>query len=194
MLAKKNATFTKKTIFRWWIALAKGIPADNELKSSSKNSYKNLNWLWISVPIFILDQWSKYLAMTHLIALKVVPLFPFLNLCLSFNQGAAFSFLHNASGWQRWFFISISIFICFAILKWVCRLPKREKLTLFGLALIFSGALGNLWDRWILGYVIDFIQLHVSHWYFPTFNIADSAISIGATLVVFGMFKKTPSS
>lgn len=147
--------------------------------------YRNLIWFWVSMIVFVVDQWTKQLAMTHLIAAEPVSIFSFFNLRLSFNQGAAFSFLHGAGGWQRWLFIGFSLLMSCAIVVWLYRLSRQEKWVRFGLLLILGGALGNLWDRWILGYVIDFIQLHVNQWYWPTFNLADAAISIGAFFVLF---------
>jgi signal peptidase II len=154
-------------------------------------NYKNLYWLWLSVIVVIADQTSKWFATTHLLAWVQKPVLPFLNLCLSFNRGAAFGFLHAAAGWQRWFFVTVGVLICVSILVWLCRLPKQEKLICTALVLIFGGALGNLWDRLLLGYVVDFIQLHLGQWYFPTFNLADSAISVGATLVLFTFNRRT---
>jgi signal peptidase II len=151
--------------------------------------YKNLAWLWVSALVFALDQWTKQLAMTHLVPAKPVAVSSFFNLQLSFNPGAAFSFLHRAGGWQRWFFIGFSILMSGAILIWLYRLSRQEKIIRFGLLLILGGALGNLWDRCSLGYVIDFIQLHVNQWYWPTFNVADSAISLGAFLVLLVMLR-----
>lgn len=149
---------------------------------------KKLWLLWVSAVIFVLDQWTKKLAMTHLMFAKPVAVLPFLNLQLSFNRGSAFSFLHNAGGWQRWFFIGFSVLICCAIVRWLKRLPEEEKVLRLGLVCIFGGALGNLWDRWILGYVIDFIQFYVGAWSWPIFNIADTAICIGIFFVVLSMF------
>jgi len=151
-------------------------------------NYKNLNWLWVSVPIIILDQITKRLATNHLIAFKQTAIFPWLNLHLIFNKGAAFGFLHHAGGWQSWFFISTAIVICVAIIAWLCRLSREEKYLKLGLSLIFGGAIGNLWDRITLGYVIDFIEFHLNQWYFPAFNLADSAITMGAILLLIKLF------
>lgn len=156
-----------------------------------KNSihYKNLRWLWWSVFIFIADQVSKWLALHYLVIGKPITLFSWLNLHLNFNKGAAFSFLHHAGGWQRWFLVALAIVICIAIIVWLCRLPRQEKLMPLGLALVFGGAIGNLWDRAVLGHVIDFIEVHAYGWYFPDFNIADSAITVGAFLLLFKVLR-----
>jgi signal peptidase II len=113
-----------------------------------------------------------------------VPVLPSFNLMLTYNPGAAFSFLAGAGGWQRWFFLSLGTAISIALVVWLTRLRPEEKRLGLALALILGGAIGNLIDRAWLGQVIDFIQLYYDRWYWPTFNIADSAISIGAALLV----------
>lgn len=152
--------------------------------------WQNLYWLNLSVAVFVIDQISKWFVTTRLLLLSKDSITPFFNLCLSFNKGAAFGFLHRAGGWQRWFFITIGIFVCTSIVVWLYRLPKEGKLLHVALALILGGAIANLWDRLVLGYVVDFIQLHVGMWYFPTFNLADAAISIGAMLIFIAFFGK----
>ena len=104
------------------------------------------------------------------------------------NYGAAFSFLSDAGGWQRWFFAVLSTAVSAVITVWIFRLPKSKWIESLALALILGGALGNLYDRVMLGYVVDFLDFHWSGWHFPAFNIADSGISVGAILLILDMF------
>ncbi len=119
---------------------------------------------------------------------RPVEILPVLNFTLLHNPGAAFSFLSDAGGWQRWFFTVVSAAVSAVLLVWLLRLQRSEKLLALSLALILGGAIGNLYDRVSLGYVVDFISFHYSGWYFPAFNIADSAISVGAVLMIVDMF------
>ncbi|TVR61479.1 MAG: lipoprotein signal peptidase [Candidatus Competibacteraceae bacterium] len=142
-------------------------------------------WCWgLSGSIVGLDQLTKFLAERLLVMHQPVPVLPSFNLMLTYNPGAAFSFLAGAGGWQRWFFLSLGTAISIALVVWLTRLRPEEKRLGLALALILGGAIGNLIDRAWLGQVIDFIQLYYDRWYWPTFNIADSAISIGAALLV----------
>nr|VFK21522.1 MAG: signal peptidase II Aspartic peptidase. MEROPS family A08 [Candidatus Kentron sp. LPFa] len=139
-------------------------------------------WLMLSGLVIILDQGTKYLASTMLDHAPV-PVLPFLNFALTYNSGAAFSFLSSAGGWQRWFFVVISIVVSAIIVHWLRGVPRGEVRLPMALALVLGGALGNLWDRLTLGAVMDFIDLHYHGWHWPTFNIADSAITVGACLL-----------
>ena len=116
------------------------------------------------------------------------PVFPWFNLTLQHNTGAAFSFLSNAGGWQRYFFSAVAVVISIALAIWLLRLSPGQWLLALGLGLILGGALGNLWDRLALGYVVDFISVHYGGWYFPAFNIADSAITVGAGCILLDSF------
>ncbi len=107
---------------------------------------------------------------------------------LCYNKGAAFSFLSNAGGWQRWFLMAISFVISLVLVFWLRNVDKNRKSLGWGLALILGGAIGNLIDRTLYGYVIDFIDVYYDYWHWPAFNIADSAISIGAGLLILYMF------
>ncbi|MFA5630525.1 MAG: signal peptidase II [Porticoccaceae bacterium] len=145
-------------------------------------------WLWLAVAalVILFDQASKQFASQVLVYGQPVEVLPVLNWTLLHNPGAAFSFLSNAGGWQRWFFAAIALVVSGVIVAWIFRSEPREYLQKLALALILGGALGNLWDRLVLGYVVDFIQVHYSHsHYFPAFNIADSAISVGAVLMIY---------
>lgn len=141
-------------------------------------------WPWYILPvvIFFLDQWTKGLATEHLVYGRPEEVTFFFDLRLVWNYGAAFSFLSDAGGWQRWFFLTISFVVSLLIAFWW--LPVQSRLfSLLGMSLVLAGALGNLWDRAFLGYVIDFISVHYESHYFPAFNIADSAISAGAVVL-----------
>ncbi len=151
-------------------------------------------WLWLSLLIFLLDQGSKYLADEYLTYMQAVELLQVFDLTLVYNSGAAFSFLADAGGWQRWLFSGLALIVSLVLLLWIRRLDSTERLMAIALALILGGATGNLFDRITLGYVIDFISLHYQNHYFPSFNIADSAISLGAAVLVLDMLKPTEKS
>lgn len=141
-------------------------------------------YLWITVVMVVLDQASKYAAVEFLSHRTPVSLLPFLNLTLVHNAGAAFGFLNGASGWQNLFFIAIALIATGVIVWWLRRLMKAEWAIAVALCLVLGGAIGNLIDRLIYGYVVDFIDFFFGSWHFWTFNIADSAISVGAVLLV----------
>lgn len=141
-------------------------------------------WIWLSVLVIVLDQATKYLAETLLVMHQPVPILSWFNLMLTYNTGAAFSFLADAGGWQRWFFLVLGSVVSVGLILWLTRLKPEEKGLAVALALILGGAIGNLIDRAWLGQVIDFIQLYYDRWYWPAFNIADSAITMGAMLLV----------
>jgi signal peptidase II len=140
--------------------------------------------LWITGVVFVSDQLTKYLASDYLLRQGEVKLGPFLNLVLVHNTGAAFGFLSSASGWQNGLFMFIALGACAIILWMLSRLNRQDMMLAVALMLILGGALGNLTDRVIFGYVIDFIDVHYRHWHWPAFNIADSSISIGAILLI----------
>jgi signal peptidase II len=135
----------------------------------------------------VLDQITKYFANTMLDYASPVEIFPVLNITLHYNPGAAFSFLSDAGGWQRWLFSVIALAVSAYICVWMMRLRREQWLLSLALALVLGGALGNLWDRLYLGYVIDFVSVHWGDSYFPTFNIADAGISVGACLLLLDM-------
>lgn len=142
-----------------------------------------LHWLWLSLLVVVLDQASKQWAELRLPSgqIHVLSWFDF---TLAYNYGAAFSFLAEAGGWQRYFFLGIGLVVVIAIVTWLSKLRADAIQNAAGLALILGGALGNLYDRAVHGYVIDFIDWHYAGWHWPAFNIADSAILLGAILVV----------
>jgi signal peptidase II len=142
-------------------------------------------WLWLSVAVVALDQWTKFLITEHFDEFEELVLLPMLDLMRLHNEGAAFSFLSDASGWQRWFFTGLGLAVSLGIFIWLRRLPARgNRLLAAGLAFVLGGALGNVIDRLLWGHVIDFIRVHYEEWYFPAFNVADSAITVGAALLI----------
>lgn len=143
-----------------------------------------LYWLLLVVVLIVVDQLSKYLADSQLVYGQPNALLPVLDITLHYNPGAAFSFLSDAGGWQRWFFTAIAVLVSGYLLVWLMRLTPSQRLLSAALSLVLSGAIGNLVDRLLHGHVIDFISVHWGSAYFPTFNIADSAITVGAILLV----------
>jgi signal peptidase II len=148
----------------------------------------SLKWLWLSTLVIVLDQLTKQLAERLLVLHDPVAILPGFNLTLMYNTGAAFSFLAGAGGWQRWFFIGLAVIVSAIILGWLWRLPKDQKWVAAGLALVLGGAIGNVVDRMLFGHVIDFIQVYYREWYWPAFNIADSAITVGVIALLFDGF------
>ena len=146
-------------------------------------------FLWLSVLILGLDQYSKALVLEHIELYQAVQILPFFNLTHVYNYGAAFSFLHDAGGWQRWFFTIIALTVSALVLWWLKQTTKQQIILPVAFSLIVGGAIGNAVDRLIHGYVIDFLVLYYQDWYWPAFNVADSAICIGAVLLVVDMFK-----
>lgn len=145
---------------------------------------KNYSWLLLSILIIALDQYTKMLAVSHLQLNHSQIVTSFFNLTLLFNHGAAFSFLSEASGWQQWILSSVSILVSLGIIAMLPKITTQAPLQCLSLSLVLGGALGNLWDRLNYGYVIDFLHFHYQDWHFAVFNIADSAISIGTTLLI----------
>jgi signal peptidase II len=141
-------------------------------------------YLWISAVVVVLDQASKWAALKYLTRHVEVPLLPFLNLTLVYNTGAAFGFLSGASGWQNIFFIAVAIVASIIVVTMLRKLGTKDAQLAVALTLVLGGALGNLVDRLMHGYVIDFIDFYFRSWHFWTFNVADSAITIGAILLV----------
>ena len=145
-------------------------------------------WLLLALVIVLLDQYTKGLASSELIYGRPIEVFSWFNLTLQHNTGAAFSFLSDAGGWQRWFFTIIASVISLGLVVWLVLAERGQWLLALSLALILGGAIGNLWDRVVLGYVVDFISVHYAGRYFPAFNIADSAITVGAGCMLLDSF------
>ena len=149
-----------------------------------------LRYLVIATITLLLDQLSKWSALSNLKMGVPEQVLPFMNWLLLFNPGAAFSFLAQGSGWHRWFFTAIGLEACIYII-WLIRKSQNDKLLCIALSLILGGALGNVLDRLMYGAVVDFIDLHYANWHWPAFNIADSAICIGAALIIWGELRKS---
>ncbi|MEZ5581903.1 MAG: signal peptidase II [Candidatus Competibacteraceae bacterium] len=144
--------------------------------------------LGLSALVIGLDQFSKWLAEQTLTFQQPLPVLPSFNLTLMYNRGAAFSFLADAGGWQRGFFVALSAVVSVILVIWLSRLKAGQGRLAVALALVLGGAMGNLIDRLLYGHVIDFIQVYYDRWYWPAFNIADSAITIGAFLLIIDHF------
>ncbi len=147
-----------------------------------------LRWYALALIVVLLDQYTKGLASAHLDYARPQPVFFWFDLTLHHNTGAAFSFLSDAGGWQRWLFTGIAVTMSIGIAVWLCLLKPAQWVLALGLGLILGGAIGNLWDRMVLGHVVDFISVHWRGWYFPAFNLADSAITVGAGCLILDSF------
>lgn len=144
-----------------------------------------------SALIVALDQLSKLWILDNLHEYQVVEVWPVFNLTLVYNTGAAFSFLADAGGWQHYFFVMLAAGVSLLLLVWLLRLSAEQRLLAWALTLVLGGAVGNLIDRLLLGKVVDFLQWHWHDWYFPSFNLADSAITLGVILLLIdGLFFK----
>ncbi|MCB1759182.1 MAG: lipoprotein signal peptidase [Gammaproteobacteria bacterium] len=149
-----------------------------------------LHWLWLSLVVILFDQFTKQLVESSLLVFEVVPLMPSLNLTLVYNEGAAFSFLSEQGGWQRWFFILLGTVVSGVLTLWLWRLNAGQRLSAISLSLIVGGAIGNIVDRLLLGHVVDFIDFYYGDWHWPAFNVADSAITIGVVLMLLEMVRE----
>ncbi len=149
----------------------------------------------IAIVCVVLDQITKIAAERALDLHEAIAVMPSFNIALAYNYGAAFSFLNVPGGIQRWFFTGISLVVSILLIVWLYRLTMQEKWLSLAFSLILGGAVGNLIDRAYYGYVVDFIQVYYDKWYFPTFNIADSAIFCGAAVLLISMFfEKEPDT
>jgi signal peptidase II len=144
-------------------------------------------WLWITLGVIVLDFATKQLVLAAFRPGEEKVVLPFFSLVLAFNPGAAFSFLADASGWQRWFFSTIAI-VASVVIVWLLR-KGGSRWYCVALALILGGALGNVWDRLTTGLVVDFLLFHWRGWAYPAFNVADSAITIGAVMLIVDSFR-----
>jgi signal peptidase II len=152
-------------------------------------------WLLLTVAVVVLDQLTKMWVVQHFALYERRTLMPVLDITLMYNTGAAFSFLSDAAGWQRWAFIALALAVSVALLVWLRRLRARAQAALASsLALILAGALGNVIDRVRIGHVIDFVSAHWNDAYFPAFNVADSAITVGAILLLLDAWRDSRST
>lgn len=152
---------------------------------------KHTVWKWYALAIIViaLDQLSKYWVSTHFTYGQPQVITDFFNLTLLHNKGAAFSFLSSAGGWQRWFFAVVALAVSAGLTVWMARLEASQRWLLTALALVLGGAIGNLYDRVVLGHVVDFIVVHYQQHYWPAFNLADSAICVGAGMLIIDSFR-----
>ncbi|WP_018415514.1 signal peptidase II [Teredinibacter turnerae] len=144
-----------------------------------------LKWYGVALLVILLDQITKNVASHMLVLHQLEPITSFFNFTLRHNFGAAFSMFHDAGGWQRWFLAILAAGVSVLLIFWIAKLPRQKWMEALALALVLGGALGNLYDRILLGYVVDFIVVHYKEHEWPAFNIADSAICIGAALLVW---------
>ncbi|MFJ2981799.1 MULTISPECIES: signal peptidase II [unclassified Pseudomonas] len=157
--------------------------------------FGRLGWLWLSLLVLVLDQASKLYFNNALSMYQQIVVIPdYFSWTLAYNTGAAFSFLADSSGWQRWLFALIAVVVSGVLVVWLKRLGRNETWLAVALALVLGGALGNLYDRIVLGHVVDFILVHWKNiHHFPAFNLADSAITVGAVMLALDMFKSKKS-
>ncbi len=144
-----------------------------------------LKTLWLTLIVIALDQLTKVLALSNLTFLEPVAVMPYLNWTLTYNYGAAFSFLADMAGWQRWFFSALAIGVSVILLAWLAKLPPKLTVEVWGVNLVLGGAIGNVIDRFLAGRVTDFIDFYIGSWHYATFNIADVAITVGACLLIY---------
>lgn len=149
---------------------------------------KKWRWFTVMLVVIVADQASKYWASMALIPYQPEPLMPMVNLTLAYNSGAAFSFLDTGSVWHRWLLTSFSAIMSIVLFVWIIRLSSKASLQLLAFNLILGGAIANLIDRAMSGYVVDFIDLYVNNHHWPDFNLADSAICVGAFLLFIDVF------
>ncbi|EJN40031.1 signal peptidase II [Pseudomonas sp. NPDC089395] len=157
--------------------------------------FGRLAWLWLSLVVLVLDQATKLYFNNALSMYQQIVVIPdYFSWTLAYNTGAAFSFLADSSGWQRWLFALIAVVVSGVLVVWLKRLGRNETWLAVALALVLGGALGNLYDRIVLGHVVDFILVHWKNiHHFPAFNLADSAITVGAVMLALDMFKSKKS-
>ncbi|MFK8011658.1 MAG: signal peptidase II [Marinicellaceae bacterium] len=161
------------------------MPKDNQTNRVSSKS--GLWWLWISAIVFALDQWTKAIATQSLEIYQAVVVNKYLNWTLMHNEGMAFSILADQSGWQRWAISIVGIIIVIWLLTWLRMSKFQDKFLNLGLTFVIGGAIGNIYDRLSLGYVVDFIEAHYEDYYWPAFNVADTAITIGAFFLILDL-------
>ncbi|GLX77167.1 lipoprotein signal peptidase [Thalassotalea insulae] len=160
---------------------------------SQVTNKSGLSWLWITLVCLLIDQITKHWVAGSMELHQSFEVLSFFNITYAQNPGAAFSFLADQPGWQRWFFTLIAVAASIVFLVWLKRTPKDHTVLAIALACMLSGALGNLIDRVLFGYVIDFLDFYIGSYHWPTFNIADSVIFIGAVLMIIDSFKQSNS-
>ena len=162
--------------------------------NQSEATGSKLRWLWLAALVIALDLGTKAMATAMLSYGNPVPVMPMFNLTLLHNTGAAFSFLAGASGWQRWFFVTLAAVVSVFLVRWLKQLKAEETWTAIAIVLILGGALGNVYDRVVHGYVVDFLHFYWNDYHFPAFNIADTAITFGAGMMILDIFRQSGES
>lgn len=163
-----------------------GVSGDEDLVVDRLGA---MRWLWLSAFIVVADQLSKAVIVLNFALFDRIQLLPVFAITRVHNTGAAFSFLSSAGGWQRWFFVCIAVLVTALVCVWLRRMPRQGQGWLAAsLALIVGGAIGNVIDRLFRGYVVDFLSVHWDRWYFPAFNFADAAITVGAVILLIESF------
>ena len=148
-------------------------------------------WLWLSLLVVVADQVTKAWVSGALRPYELVPVIDgFFNLTLAFNTGAAFSFLAQGGGWQRWLLSGLAVVVAIVLVVWLTRLDRSERWTAASLSLVIGGAVGNLLDRLRLGHMVDFLDFYLGNWHWPAFNVADSAITVGVAILLLASFRR----
>jgi signal peptidase II len=164
------------------------VKQENMHKIFTAFNNSGLRWLWLTLVCLVLDQVTKHWVVGSFNLYESLNVLPIFSITYVHNPGAAFSFLANQDGWQRWFFTAIAAIACIVFIVWLAKMTKSQTLLSIAIALMLSGAMGNLIDRALFGYVIDFLDFHWSGNHFPAFNVADSMIFIGAALMILESF------
>ncbi|MFT7008976.1 MAG: signal peptidase II [Colwellia sp.] len=164
------------------------VKQENMHKIFTAFNNSGLRWLWLTLVCLVLDQVTKHWVVGSFNLYESLNVLPIFSITYVHNPGAAFSFLANQDGWQRWFFTTIAAVACIVFIVWLAKMTKSQTLLSIAIALMLSGAMGNLIDRALFGYVIDFLDFHWSGNHFPAFNVADSMIFIGAALMILESF------
>jgi len=159
---------------------------ENAEQAEMRLGKRAIIWLALALVVAVLDQMTKLMVVDNLMLYQRIPVLPFFDFVLLHNTGAAFSFLSDAAGWQNWLFTGVAAIVSVGITWWLVTLPRTgRKVLAIGLALVLGGAIGNLIDRVLYGYVVDFLLFYYRDWSYPAFNIADSAITCGVVLILF---------
>ena len=153
-------------------------------KTMSGIAKSGLQWLWVALLLIVVDRYTKIWVTHHLVFQEPVKFLPFLDFTLAYNTGAAFSFLDRASGWQNWLFGLLAAGVSLFIFFWLAKIKAKDRWLAIALCLILGGAIGNVWDRMLYHYVIDFLAFHLENWRFAVFNVADAGISVGAFMLL----------
>jgi signal peptidase II len=170
--------------------MAKKKSSGDSKKSRSSGGGGQWRWLWLTLLVIGLDLTTKSMAEYYLNRITSNTVLPFLNLTLVHNTGSAFGFLSSESGWQLWIFVFIAVAVSLGILAWLWRANGKHSFTAAALSLVLGGTLGNLYDRLIDGYVVDFLDFHIGDYHWPAFNIADAAICLGVFFFILSGFRK----